>query len=61
MTVFYSHGSNGHHCNGVPAIKTAMTQQLCSISESVFQTSFKDLQKCWQQCFNAEGVYFEDD
>jgi 5,10-methenyltetrahydromethanopterin hydrogenase len=48
-------------CNKILAIKTAMTEHLCSIPETAFQSCFKDLQKHWQQCTSAGGAYFEDD
>jgi hypothetical protein len=45
----------------IPAIKTAMTEQLHSILESAFQSYFSDLQKHWQQCISAVGACFEGD
>jgi hypothetical protein len=48
----------GHPYDDIPAIKTAVTQQLHSIPENAFQTCFKDLQKSWQQYINVWGAYF---
>jgi hypothetical protein len=50
------------HCNAdIQTIKTAVTEQLHSTPESAFWSCSSDLQKCWQQCIDAGGDYFEGD
>jgi hypothetical protein len=35
--------------------------ELTAILKAAFISSFQDLQKCWQQCIDCGGDYFEGD
>ena len=45
----------------IKAIQAAVTMQFTGIPKEVFTSCFQDLQKCWQQCIDCGGNYFEGD
>jgi len=45
----------------IEAIKTNSQEHLRSIPKKAVQECFKTLKKCWQQCIQSRGEYFEGD
>jgi hypothetical protein len=43
----------------IEAIQAAATMELTGFPKEAFTSSFQDLQKRWQQCFDCGGNYFE--
>jgi len=42
-------------------IKENSLQDLCAIPQNTFQDEFQNWKKCWEQCINSRGEYFEGD
>jgi hypothetical protein len=47
--------------DNIEAIQAAATMELTGIPKEAFISCFQDLQKCWQQCIDCGGNYFEGD
>jgi transposase len=52
---------NGRRFESVEAIKTNSLAHLRCIPKTAFQECFRTLKKCWQQCIQSRGEYFEGD
>jgi hypothetical protein len=51
----------GRRHENIEAIQVAATMELTGIQKEAFTSCFQDLQKCWQQCIDWGGNYFEGD
>jgi hypothetical protein len=45
----------------IEAIQAAATMALTAILKEAFTSCFQELQKCWKQCTDCGGDYFEGD
>jgi hypothetical protein len=49
----------GQRHENIGAIQAAVMVELTGIPKEAFASCFQDLQKCWQQCIDCGGNYFE--
>jgi len=51
----------GHHFESTEDIQRSVTQALNDIPQAVFQECYKQWQRRWKTCVQAQGMYFEGD